>query len=459
MNRGQILMAFGLPMMAIGIFGYASSMLKVALMPAPAAHSLAVAPLNIQFQPSVPDAGTASMPRNQIGVVHLAALLKVHPLAPVLTTDDRQLYTMWLLAASGAPVADHRGLLAAQTRLQNELRTTAMLTQKRLHARAQELTAEERRQISALVAAATANGHADDGANALLRQTDATLNQRAIAQQHTFAAGISAEQRGVLQSAEQGLEAQSRAALEAKAVALSQEESELGFKVAQQDEDERVRLRMRESNLQLSSIEKTGINTRLQNLDTEERETLADKRGQDSATLIKLAADLRDHRAAAASVAVDNAQTAGRGALAVAGQAAATAGASLPQASSTTAPIDTNLRARIFALRSQYQGRFNNEQAKSLQAFQQKRASLQAEFSSLEKADQIQHHDNSGDLERVSAQRGQIYTTMMNDIHQAIAHVAAERHLRVVLVDPLGVAPGVVDVTDEVAKSLSHEVR
>lgn len=390
-----------------------------------------------------------------VGSVRLHDIYTLHPLAAVLAADDRQLLTMRLLAQTDATMDQSRAIAAAQNRMQHELQTIAVQAQKKLNARAAELTALERRDMNALLTASAHQASSDRAAADTIDHADAAMAQLARTQHRDFSAGVGAEQRQVLAGARAGLATQDNAALQLRAEQYTQAENAYAAELAQRHTDRLISLRLRLADTHLAPAEHDRAAAELRDLQQSQVQDLAARKAADLKSLTQYADDLRDHRAIAATAISETAASEGRKALEI-DQAQAALATPAPAPVVTAAPVDARLRSELSAIHARYQNRFAEDERRSVADFAAKRTQFQNRLRDLGQADQREHAATLQNYATLQTARGRVQEQMAQDVNGIVAQIAARRGLHAVIADPLGSSAGVVDITPDVLRELQH---
>ena len=395
-----------------------------------------------------------------IGYVRIKDVLAVHPLYPQLSQIQNAIDALNLKALGAAAVPRTPAQIAQQTQeLNRELRDAQNHANSILQAKQKDYAQREQEAINAALAAA---GAGTNGAGTV-ENMQSTANEQA--QQVTQAANadfrayqqsVVAQDTAAVQQLQKQLDDRASAAYRQRATQLQEHESQYSLELSQQDAARRLDLRMKLGNLALGDADRKQLNSQLAALDAAENQKVDAMRKHDEQTLAAYQTQLRAQTQDQLAVQVAKIHEQTRSKLTtrqnqVSQQVSSQLQGLRPQAVPSNLPQST--RERLAQIDAQFKSQFRADAQKTIAAYQQTKAALDAQYAALQGADGMADAAASKQLSALQKQRDDLYGRMVDQIRKDAAAAAARRGLHVVF-SSINAAAGGIDLTDDVKKDM-----
>ncbi len=391
-------------------------------------------------------------------------LVKRHPLYPQLAHFDDDIAALNLRGIGAGVTASPEGIAGETKQMQAELgaataRAKTQLTNRRRFYQMREGQAVRR----ALVAA----GYSATGAAAVERQIARTSAGQARGTAadagrtlQAYQTEVAGQDRSELTALQTTLNARASQRYAAERGRLRQLEAEFVDQQARTDAPQRLELQAKLANLALDDQSRKALHDQLDGLERTESDALAEMRNRDQATLAALQVQLRGQAQAELSRRADELKTRSLAKLAgrrrqlqqdLVGQIRSIAP---PPPAAAIPPLPADLRDRIEALHRKFQAAYEQDAQTTIRQFDKTKTELDRRYAALRAADTTAQTGARAQLATLQKQRDQLYDQIVAQIDRAVARVAQDRGVTVVLRDVV-VPAGAIDLTPAARKDIA----
>lgn len=435
--------------------------------------AFAVAALAACAKPAATVAPTSSASATSggpVGYVRMEELVKRHPLYGQLAEYDASIDALNLTATIPAAAASGPELARGEKQLNVELDDARKRTEKILHEKQDEYAKRESAAISAALAGGSVPGRST---TQIATQMNATAkNQYASAARaaqndfNAYRAALVLQDRSAIDAATRALQARAERTYNAKRDELQSKESQLALDLAGKDAGERLSVKTRLSNLSLDDAAREESKAQLAAIERREADAIGAMRNKDQATLGALQTQLRagvesDARKAASDIQTRSIAKLKARETTVRAQFAAPSGPVIAQTQGGPAVnpnLPPNLRAKITALHSDYQKKFETDAKSTIDDFNRTKSDLTRRFEALHGIDARAQDGARKQIASLQKKRDDLYGQIIAQIDREVRVVAHNRGISVVLNSIVGSASG-VDLTADAQKDIEslHE--
>jgi hypothetical protein len=398
---------------------------------------------------------------NAAGYVDMDKIVAAHPLHIQLDQLQAQI-TLLNGQAQNAPVPQTDAQRAAQAQMEEQLALADQQFQMQMYQRRAYYGQREAVAISALQASTT--GTAAPIGQALSAQAQ-KVQQDAVKALADYQKQLFAADAQHLQQVGRQLQQEVMLKVGARRAQLEKQETDYQIALAKSSQGQRLNLKTRLEDLNLSQDERQQAESQLANIETREEALINQLKAKDNADLQAYANSLQKDAATrfnAARVADLKAtgdklkarqqdmnkqlQTQLSGIGTQYQQQVANANAQLEK--------DPKTRAQLEKIRAENQAQYNAELQRALSSYQQTRKALVAKYSAIGHMQFLDDVALQQEAQSLSDQRRDLYTKIVDQVQTQVTDVARQRGIGIVFTSIRGTGSA-VDLTPQVLKALA----
>lgn len=398
-----------------------------------------------------------------VGYVHLADVVKKHPLYGQLSQIDSNIDALSLRALEPAVPKTGAEIARETVELNTELRAAQARANQQLQQRQSDFASREQAAIRAAVVAAGENPGAAPAQ--AIQNTAAAQAASVTAQANSdfgkYQQAVIAQDQAAVSAVSRQLDARAQRQYRQRADELSAKESQASLELATRDSAQRISLRTKLNNLALDDTLRAQVKGQLSALDRKENAAALSMRKSDGATLAAYQAQLRSQTSAeiAKQAAAIHDQTKAK--LQARHDSVSSQVSSQLQSLASTprsGSLSAATQAKIAQIDRQYKAQFKAEVGKTMADYNRTRSDLDARFAELHGINVASQGSVARQLDDLHRQRDQLYNQIVAQIQHEVQSIAAARGLKVVFINV--VAPvGGIDLTADAEKDVEslHE--
>jgi len=398
---------------------------------------------------------------NAAGYVDMDKVVQAHPLHVELDQLQAQI-TLLNGQAQNAPVPQTDEQRAAQAQMEEQLAAADQQFQMQMYQRRAYYGQREAAAIAKLQA--SSSGASAPIGQALSAQAQ-KVQQDAIKTLTDFQKQLFAADAQHLQQVARQIQQEVMLKVGARRAQLEKQETDYQIELAKQSQSQRLNLKTKLEDLNLSQEDRQQAESQLANIETREEALINQLKAKDNADLTAYENSLQKDAAArynaerVASMQATSDKLKARQQdmnKQVQGQLSGLGSQYQQQVANANAQLekDPKTRAELEKIRAENQAQYSAEFQRALSAYQQTRKALVAKYSAIGHMQFLDDVALQNEAQSLTDQRRDLYTKIVDQVQTQVSDVARQRGIGIVFTAVRG-AGSAVDLTPQVLKAIA----